>query len=131
MIIDTSALLAVLFREPLGVSVIAAIRGDANPASGAPTLFEAEMVVSSRRGARGVKALRQLLEELGVVELPFAPAHRRAATEAFIAYGKGRHPARLNLGDCLTYAIAKVEAEPLLCVGGDFARTDLKLVALG
>jgi ribonuclease VapC len=60
--------------------------------------------------------------------LSFGDAHWRIAQSAFVRYGKGRHPAALNFGDCLTYATAYVAGEPLLCVGNDFAQTDLELV---
>lgn len=131
MIIDTSALLAILFSEPSAERILTTIEVAADAAAGAPTLFEAEMVVSARRGERGVSALRDLLDRLEVEEIPFGSAHRHTATAAFLTFGRGRHPARLNLGDCLTYATAKVAQKPLLCVGGDFARTDLELVPLG
>ncbi len=105
--------------------------GDANRLlAGAPTIFETEMVMSARLGSRGPVLLRAFLERVGIEEIPFTAEHRRAATEAFTRFGKGMSPAALNFGDCMTYAIAKVEAEPLLCVGGDFARTDLELVTL-
>lgn len=130
MIVDSSALLAILFREPSAARIVAALDGAAERAAGAPTLFEAEMVVSARAGERGVAALRRLIDELGIGEVPFGPAHRLAATAAFEKFGRGRHPARLNLGDCLTYATAEVAGAPLLCVGEDFARTDLELVPL-
>jgi ribonuclease VapC len=131
VVIDTSALLAVIFRESSAGSIIEAIDGAREKAAGSPTIFEAEMVVSARRGPRGMEALRRLVQELEIGEIPFEPAHRRAATEAFVTYGKGQHPARLNLGDCLAFATAKVAARPLLCIGGDFARTDIELVPLG
>ena len=89
-----------------------------------------EIVISARAGERGVNALRRLVDEFTVRELPFGTVHRRAATEAFATYGEGRHPARLNLGDCMAYATAKIAGAPLLCLGEDFARTDLELVAL-
>ncbi len=63
-----------------------------------------------------------------IEEIDFGAEHRSAAAAAFLRFGKGRHPASLNFGDCLSYAVAKIAAEPLLCIGGDFARTDLDLV---
>lgn len=110
---------------------MAAISGAERLIAGAPTIFETEMVMSARLGSRGPALVRAFLERVGIEEIPFTPEHRRAATDAFTRFGKGRSPAALNFGDCMTYAVAKVEAEPLLCVGGDFARTDLKLVPLG
>jgi len=64
-----------------------------------------------------------------VIVIPFGTDHWTAAHDAFLRFGKGRHPARLNLGDCMTYATAKLAGEPLLCLGNDFAQTDLPLVA--
>ena len=68
------------------------------------------------------------MSERSVVVIPFGTEHWPVAVDAFARSGKGRHPARLNFGDCLTYAVAKRAGEPLLCVGGDFAQTDLALV---
>ena len=64
--------------------------------------------------------------EIDVISV--GPGHWTVAVDAFVTYGKGRHPAALDFGDCLTYAVARVAAEPLLCVGDEFARTDLELV---
>lgn len=130
VIVDTSALLAIAFGEPLAPRLIAALVDATERAVGAPTLLESEIVISARAGKCGVNALRRLVDEFAVRELPFGTAHRRAATEAFATYGKGRHPARLNVGDCMAYATAKIAGAPLLCLGEDFARTDLELVAL-
>lgn len=130
VIVDTSALLAVLFGEPQSPRIVAALHQAPGSAAGSPTVFETELVASARRGSRGAEALHRLLKEFGVEEVPFGPAQRRAAAEAFLTYGKGRHSARLNLGDCMTYGTAKIADEPLLCIGSDFARTDLELVQL-
>lgn len=130
MIIDSSALVEALLEAPRRVPVINAVAEAGRLLAGAPTIFETEMVMTSRRGSKGPELVEAFLEAFELVEVPFSLEHRRAATEAFTRFGKGRSPAALNFGDCLTYAIAKVEAEPLLCVGGDFARTDLELVPL-
>ncbi len=68
------------------------------------------------------------MEEAGVTVIPFTNAHNTAALDAYLRYGKGRHPAALNFGDCMTYATARLAGAPLLCVGEDFAQTDLALV---
>ena len=86
------------------------------------------MVLLGRGIQSAVADVNAALKQWSVVVIPFGPEHWPVAVEAFARYGKGRHPARLNLGDCLTYAVAKLAGEPLLCVGGDFARTDLPLV---
>ena len=75
-------------------------------------------------------ALRSFLVEYDVRPVPFGADHWRVAAQAFARFGRGRHPAALNYGDCLSYASARVAGAPLLCVGGDFAQTDLELVPL-
>jgi len=72
--------------------------------------------------------VRGFLNEFEIQEIPFDSLHRKESGSAFLQYGKGRHPAGLNYGDCMTYAVAKLADEPLLCVGDDFAKTDLELV---
>ena len=89
------------------------------------------MVALGRWGHRGTTLLARLVQDLGIETVPFTERHVRVAAEAFNRFGKGRHKAGLNLGDCFTYAIAYVEREPLLFVGNDFTHTDLKLVELG
>jgi ribonuclease VapC len=97
----------------------------AEVAIGAPTLVETEMVMVGRFGLSGQALVAQFLERNDVVVVAFDEAHRHASAEAFIRYGKGRHPAGLNYGDCMTYATAKVAEHPLLFIGKDFAKTDL------
>ncbi len=125
MILDTSAVVAVLRRELVFSSVESAM-GEADAlAIGAPTLFETGMVAISRFGAGGRDLVVRFLEDWEVEVMPFDARHWRVATDAFTRYGKGRHPARLNLGDCMTYATARLADKPLLFVGEDFRRTDL------
>lgn len=97
-------------------------------AAGTPTLFETAMVLAGREGATGRWTLSRFLEVNDVASVPFDERHWEAATDAFVRYGKGRHPARLNYGDCMTYATARLAEAPLLCIGDDFAKTDLQLV---
>lgn len=96
---------------------------------GVPTLTETAIVLSARlkHDARGILA-RFLMEGL-IATVPFGDAHFAAAVEAWLQYGKGRHRASLNFGDCLSYAYATaaLAGEPLLCVGDDFPHTDLSL----
>lgn len=94
-------------------------------AVGAPTLFETEMVLVGRGGPERRSSLLRFLTENEVATVPFGDGHRRLATAAFVRYGKGRHPAALNFGDCMTYATARRAGVPLLFVGQDFAKTDL------
>jgi ribonuclease VapC len=66
-----------------------------------------------------------MLQELGINEIPFSQVHWREAVEAYQRFGRGRHPARLNFGDCLSYATARLAGQPLLFIGEDFIKTDL------
>ncbi len=92
---------------------------------GAPTLFETTMVVVARGGAADRWILSRFLLDYEIETIPFDDRHHEVAIGAFIRYGKGRHPARLNYGDCMTYATAKIADAPLLFIGDDFAKTDL------
>jgi len=92
---------------------------------GPPTLLEAAMVLSSRLKHDPVKVLQRFLREGEVEVVPFTQQHYEAAVEAFVRYGKGKHPAALNFGDCMAYAVARVAGMPLLYVGQDFSKTDL------
>jgi ribonuclease VapC len=96
-------------------------------AVGTPTLFETAIVLIARKGDAGHTGLLRFLDENSTTSIPFDARHWAIAAEAFVRFGKGRHPARLNYGDCMTYATAKVAAAPLLCIGDDFAQTDLPL----
>jgi ribonuclease VapC len=100
---------------------------------GAPTLLEASMVLDGRLAGTeqaSAQGLMLLVATLEIDVVPFRGDHWPVAWSAFLRFGKGRHPARLNFGDCMTYATARLAGEPLLCVGDDFAQTDLELVAL-
>ena len=128
MIIDTSAILAVLKDEPDRRLFTEAIEAAASPRISAATFLEASMVVQSRFGAEGIQRLDMLLETARVEVMAVNPAQARIGRQAFVDFGKGRHPAGLNYGDCFTYALARQLGEPLLCKGNDFAQTDLELV---
>jgi ribonuclease VapC len=114
-----------IVEEPGHERFLDAIADASTVAIGAPTLVETEMVMIGQVGTAGSARVARFLERNAVLEIPFGEAHRQAATEAFTRYGKGRHPARLNYGDCMTYATAKLAGHPLLFTGGDFAKTDL------
>ena len=128
MIVDSSAVIAVVFREPGFELLVEKLAVGDPPGMGAPTLAETAIVLSARlrRDARGL--LARFVQEAGISIVPFGEAHCSTAVDAWLRFGRGRHPAALNLGDCLAYATAKLSARPLLCVGEDFARTDLELV---
>lgn len=128
MIVDSSALTAVLLRQPEHEWVVDQLSRSSAAGVGTPTLAETGIVLTARLGVRGRTLLVRLVEEAGLIVIPFAEQHARLAIDAYRRFGKGRHPARLNFGDCLTYATAKLAGEPLLCLGDDFAKTDLQVV---
>lgn len=130
MIIDSSAILAVIGREPGYERIVHELAASPVTRIGAPTRLEAGMVLAARFGPRGKTALARLLQENSIATVAFDEAHASVALDAYSRFGQGRHPAGLNFGDCCTYAIASVAGEPLLCIGDDFTRTDLLLVSL-
>lgn len=131
MILDTSAIVAVLLGEAEAEQLTQALLRESSLWVGAPTLAEAAVVLQARLGSVGLSDLRGFLVEFDVRVLPFGDDHWRLAASCYARYGRGRHPAGLNFGDCLTYAVSKLAAQPLLCAGADFAQTDLSLVPLG
>lgn len=126
MIVDTSALLSIVFQESGHEDLIERVQAADVVAAAAPTLAETGIVLRARLGEDARGLLERLLDELGVQEIPFGEIHWREAVEAFGRFGKGQQPAGLNFGDCLTYAGAHVAGEALLFVGDDFGRTDLE-----
>lgn len=129
MIVDSSAILAIVFAEPTATGLLRAIAEAPRLGIGAPTLVETGMVLTGRLGPEGRTLLARWHQQLDLEVLAFSEQHHGVALDAFRRFGKGRHPAALNFGDCLTYAMARVEREPLLCVGDDFPRTDAALVS--
>ena len=125
MILDTSAIVAILLQEPGYEALLDQIDAAATVAVGAPTLLECTMVMTSRltRDARVVIATA--LRTMNAQIVPFTDEHYDAAVEAFLRFGRGRHPAGLNFGDCMSYAAAAVSGLPLLFTGNDFSRTDI------
>ncbi len=126
MVVDASALLALQFAEPGCAEIADKLLAAETILIGAPTLFEAAMVLEGRLSGQAALRLPALLNRYGVEIVPFTPEHWETAFDAFVRYGKGRHPAALNFGDCLSYAVAKLARQPLLYVGDDFARTDIE-----
>jgi ribonuclease VapC len=128
--LDSSALLAVLFSEPGYLALVDRMLEADVLRIGAPTLVETSLVFESRRGrrpdGRSRDPLHELVKELGVTVVPFGESEWHRAVEAFAKYGRGRHKADLNFGDCLAYATASVAGDSLLYVGDDFKHTDLK-----
>ena len=128
MVIDTSALMGLLLGEPPAAAIANALEQDLDPLISAATLVEVFIVAEARLGAVGVLKLEQILREAGIDVAAVDEAAARRAIEAWRAFGKGRHPAGLNLGDCFSYALAASRDEPVLCTGSDFARTDIATV---
>jgi ribonuclease VapC len=112
-------------KEPGFEAALEKIAGASIAVIGAPTLLETAMVLSffTRQDAR--LALMTALRRLRVEVVPFSEEHYDVAAEAFLRYGKGRHPAGLNFGDCMSYAVAAMSGLPLLYAGEDFALTDI------
>ncbi len=125
MTIDSSALVAILFGEPGYLDLIDRILAAESVRVGAPTLVEAGMVLAGRRKSAAAGEVDALVQELGVTVVVFGEREWQAAVAAFLRYGRGRHAAALNFGDCLAYAAAVVANDSLLFVGEDFARTDV------
>lgn len=125
VVVDSSAIVAVLFGEP-SQRQVAEVMAGATCIMGAPTRVEIGMVVEARTGAAGVLRLESLLRAVPVEVVAFTAEHASVANEAFRSYGKGRHRAGLNFGDCMSYATAKVGGFPVLCVGDDFRHTDVE-----
>ncbi len=126
MIIDTSAALAVLFGETGFERLVDAITESNVAGMGGPTLCETGIVLAARVGDGAREMLDGFVQELGIEPIPFGERHWREAVEAFHRFGKGRHPAGLNFGDCMSYATARVAGRPLLYLGEDFSRTDIQ-----
>jgi ribonuclease VapC len=126
VILDSSPVVSVLLRETGHEDLERKMREADVLAIGAPTLLEANMVIFGARGEPGRVAVARFRASLDVVVVPFGTRHEEVATEAFLRFGKGHHPAALNYGDCMTYATARVADEPLLFIGNDFAQTDIE-----
>lgn len=127
MVVDTSAVIAILFAEPPADRLEDAILDAQRPALSAASLVEAGIVALGRLGDTGERELMLLLHRLRVEVVPATADHAEHALDAFRRYGKGRHPAKLNFGDCFSYALARALGEPLLFVGDDFSRTDIDI----
>jgi len=125
MTLDTSALVAILFSEPGYLDLVDRILEADAVRVGAPTLVETALVFAGRRKAASHREVADLVRELGATIVPFGEAEWHAAGAAFARYGRGRHKASLNFGDCLAYATAHVAGDSLLYVGDDFRHTDL------
>ncbi len=127
MVLDTSAIVAAIAAEPDGARFQEAMLGAASLTISAVTVLEARIVLQIRYGGGAVREFDEMLENAGIVVVPFDAAMAGIAFQAFRRYGKGRgHPAQLNIVDCAAYALARSRGEPLLFKGNDFASTDIE-----
>lgn len=127
MVIDTSALVAILQDEPERRTFTERLEAAPSRSVSAATLAECSVVMQARYGDAGVLALDRLLELAKVEVVPVDAEQARIGRDAYRRFGRGRHPAGLNLGDCFSYALAITRREPLLCKGDDFPATDVVL----
>jgi ribonuclease VapC len=128
MVIDSSALIALLLGEPKTTAFVTAIATASSRLISAGTYLETEIVMQARSGPEAQEKLDRLLAELSAVVVPFTRDHAVLALAANRQYGKGSgHPAGLNFGDCFAYALAKIQDEPALFKANDFSRTDRRI----
>jgi len=125
MVIDTSALLAILLDEKERRSFIEAIEAAGSRIMSVASFVEVSIVIESRFGAEGLQALDLFVDRAGIELADVDLEQGKLARRAFSRFGKGRHPAGLNFGDCFSYALAVVRGEPLLYKGRDFSETDV------
>lgn len=129
MVVDSSAVIAILWDEPERQAFVAAIEADATRLVSAGSALEIAVVVMRRAGSsvapQAIEELDILMDRLGLFIEPLTAAQVVLARDAYLRYGKGFHKAGLNFGDCFSYALAKDSDEPLLFKGGDFSRTDV------
>jgi len=126
MIVDSSALICVLFNEPEAPAFVRAMDQALVLRIGAPLYLESCIVAATRHGPLVLQDLAQLVRASNIEIVPFTKAAAYTASDAFMKYGKGRHPAALNFADCMSYALAKTEVMPLLFKGDDFRLTDVE-----
>ena len=131
MVVDTSAIVAVLLAEPDAEPIAKALGEATARLISAVTRVELSFVIEGRKGEPGRRDLDRLLGSGGFEVVSVTPHHADLAIEAFRRYGKGRHPAGLNIGDCFSYALAMATDHPLLFKGSDFAKTDVRVALPG
>jgi ribonuclease VapC len=125
MVLDTSALLALLLDEPEAEDFRTAVEDDATRLVSAATLLETALIIEARKGEPGGRELDALVQKADVVVVPVDAEHVAEARRAYRRFGKGRHAAKLNFGDVFAYALARSSGEPLLYKGDNFAKTDI------
>jgi len=127
VIVDASAVVAILLEEPGVEELLNAIFKADFAGIGAPTALEADLVLTVRLQRNATGTLLRFFDETRIEIVPFTKLHWLRAIDAFNRFGNGCHPVALNFGDCMTYATAALARQPLLCVGGDFRKTDIEL----
>lgn len=130
MVIDSSAIVAILFGEDDAKEMAVTIIGAETRLMSAASYLETAIVVESRYGEAGTEKFDQLLQTAKIQIESVTAEQAEFARVAYRSFGKGRHPAKLNFGDCFSYALAKVSGLPLLCKGDDFVRTDIALAEI-
>ncbi|MEJ0060685.1 MAG: type II toxin-antitoxin system VapC family toxin [Terricaulis sp.] len=125
MVIDSSAIMAILLGEPEELAFVELIGAAETRLMSPINLVETHIVCFGRKREAGVRELQAFLNAAQITIASIEPAQANLARDAFDRYGKGRHPAALNLGDCFAYALSKTSGEPLLFKGADFAKTDV------
>jgi ribonuclease VapC len=130
MVIDSSAIVAIFLKEPEAFRFLEALRNASTRLMSSATFLETALVLDQRVNLAAETAGDELSEFVATTEIiivPFTEAHARLARIAHRRFGKGRHSAKLNFGDCISYALAKATDGPLLCKGNDFHRTDIRI----
>ncbi len=127
MVIDTSAVMAILTAEPEADRLVAAVEADPTRLVSVATVVEASLVLLGRYGDAGDAQLDRLLHTIGADVVPVGEEQVTLARDAALRFGRGRHPAALNFGDCFSYALSVARGEPLLFLGDDFAQTDVEV----
>ena len=125
MVLDTSALVALLLDEPEAEEFRAAVEEDTTRLVSAATLLETALIIEARKGEPGGRELDALIHKAEIVVVAVDAEHVFEARRAYRRFGKGRHAAGLNFGDVFAYALARTSGEPLLFKGDDFAKTDI------
>ena len=126
MVIDTSALIAILFGEPEASSFARAVADESKKLISAFNALETGIVVEARKGEAGGRELDLLIHRAQIEIVAMNADQAEIARAAWRKYGKGNHPAGLNIGDCCAYALTKYSGEPLLFKGNDFSQTDVR-----
>ena len=128
MVVDTSALLALLFGEADADRIARSIASDPRRLASAFTVLETAIVVEARKGEPGGRELDLLLHRIELVNVSLTASHVEVARDAWRRFGRGKHPANLTIGDCCSYALARVSGEPMMFKGDDFSQTDVARV---